>query len=104
MEEETAAFAVAAIRLCLPYPSDETDYDLLDTIVNHLRPKATEVGVWSDFSQNEEGYIDVDLKLQARDSLLNTLQVLRLKVSISLLWSLVYEYLLFSFCLDTKHV
>lgn len=72
-EQEAASFTVVSIDVVLV---ETTDYDLLDSIVNHLRPKTTCVLVWEADSYNSER-----LKLLARDAFLNNLQTCGLMVS-----------------------
>ncbi|KAH7708263.1 hypothetical protein AAVH_24484 [Aphelenchoides avenae] len=67
--QEAACFAVERIDFDSP-----TEYDLLDSIVNHLRPRRVY------FSDEEPPFNGEDLKLLARDSFLNNLQICRLTV------------------------
>lgn len=75
--QETASFSVVSIDFDLP---DDTDYGLLDSIVNHLRPKSTGVYV-REYSWQENGRYSEDLKVLARDSFLNNVQTCHLDVS-----------------------
>ncbi|KAH7695671.1 hypothetical protein AAVH_37266, partial [Aphelenchoides avenae] len=69
--QEGAAFTVVSVELELP---GTTDYDVLDSIVNHLRPRTTKpVHVWPE-SWHENGYNSERLKFLARQSFLNNLQ------------------------------
>ncbi|KAH7704031.1 hypothetical protein AAVH_28781 [Aphelenchoides avenae] len=70
-----AVFTVVIVDFRL---ADDTDYDVLDSIVNHLRPRTTEeVHVWPD-SWHEYGHNSEYLKLLDRESFLNNLQTCRL--------------------------
>ncbi|KAH7697979.1 hypothetical protein AAVH_34932 [Aphelenchoides avenae] len=76
---EAAAFAVVNIRFRL---ADDTDYGVLDSIVNHLRPTATKVHI-DKYSWQENGDNDTDrkyLELLVRESFLTNLQTCRLTV------------------------
>lgn len=73
--QKAAVFAVERIELD---PPEVTDYDLLDSVVNHLRPKTT----YDCFSWAECGYGREELKLLARKSFLNNLQTVRSMVSV----------------------
>ncbi|KAH7707614.1 hypothetical protein AAVH_25144 [Aphelenchoides avenae] len=71
---QETAFTVVSVKLELP---ETTDYDLLDSIVNHLRPRTTEeVQVWPD-SWYENGYKSERVKLLARDSFRNNVHTCR---------------------------
>ncbi|KAH7703640.1 hypothetical protein AAVH_29189 [Aphelenchoides avenae] len=73
--QEDAIFIVERINFCL---TDDTDYDVLDSMVNHIRPRTTtEVDVWAD-SWHEDGVSSKYLKVLARDSFLNSLKICRL--------------------------
>ncbi|KAH7678390.1 hypothetical protein AAVH_41711 [Aphelenchoides avenae] len=74
--QEAAVFTVVSIEL---YGLGNTDYDVLDSIVNHLRPRAMSFDV-GESSWHENGYKSEDLKLLARESFLNNLQICRLEV------------------------
>lgn len=93
--QETADFTVVRVDCKLTYdtndvdweayydgaeidPPDTTDYDALDAIVNHLRPKTADFNVkessWQENRHNE---------LVSRDSFLNNLETCDVSVSIS---------------------
>ncbi|KAH7724710.1 hypothetical protein AAVH_07851 [Aphelenchoides avenae] len=74
--QEAAVFTVVDIDFSL---TDFTHYNVLDSTVNHLRPRAM-LFVAGKSSWHENGYKSEDLKLLARDSFLNNLQTIRLAV------------------------
>ncbi|KAH7723046.1 hypothetical protein AAVH_09519 [Aphelenchoides avenae] len=74
--EEAAVFTVVSIYFD---GKEAKDYDVLDTIVNHLRPTTMDVHV-KESSWNENGYNEEKLELLARESFLNNLQNCRLIV------------------------
>ncbi|KAH7707802.1 hypothetical protein AAVH_24957 [Aphelenchoides avenae] len=73
--KEAAVFTVVIVHFRL---ADDTDYDVLDSIVNHLRPRTTvEVYLFPD-SWHKYGHNRKRLKLLDRESFLNNLQTCRL--------------------------
>ncbi|KAH7697303.1 hypothetical protein AAVH_35614, partial [Aphelenchoides avenae] len=72
MAQKTAAFTVVKIDGVL---AEATDYDLLDSVVTHIRPRTMFVPVWGANSYNGE-----QLKLLARDAFLNLLQTCGLRI------------------------
>ncbi|KAH7725108.1 hypothetical protein AAVH_07386 [Aphelenchoides avenae] len=84
--QKTARFTVVTLRLRgfdFGSPTDyeeATDYDVLDSIVNHLRPRTNEHIIVDDSSWRENGRNSKYLKVLARDSFLNNLQACRLRV------------------------
>ncbi|KAH7707613.1 hypothetical protein AAVH_25143 [Aphelenchoides avenae] len=75
--QEAAVFTVVSIDFDL---TDDTDYDVLDSIVNHLRPRTTEDIHVRESSWRENGHNSKRLKLLARESFLNNLQTCCLNV------------------------
>ncbi|KAH7708766.1 hypothetical protein AAVH_23983 [Aphelenchoides avenae] len=75
MRRKNAAFTVVDINFDL---TDTKDYDLLDSIVNHLRPKTAGVLVDDSSSYVDDPHKNEGLKLVARGSFLNNLQTCRL--------------------------
>ncbi|KAH7695775.1 hypothetical protein AAVH_37163 [Aphelenchoides avenae] len=74
--QETACFTVVEIGLI----GLKADYDVIDSIMNHLRPRAMVVHAQGS-SWRENGNYDETLHLLDRDSFLNSLQICRLEVS-----------------------
>ncbi|KAH7707612.1 hypothetical protein AAVH_25142, partial [Aphelenchoides avenae] len=72
---EAADFTVVNIDLA---PRDTTDYGVLDSIVNHLRPRTAEVYI-KESSWHANGYNSDYLALLVRDYFLNNLQICRLR-------------------------
>ncbi|KAH7706811.1 hypothetical protein AAVH_25958 [Aphelenchoides avenae] len=80
--QEASDFVVTWI--CFRQP-ETTDYDIFDSIVNHLRPRITGVGV-VECSWRGNGRYGKAVKLLARDSVLNHLQTCRLRVGSGVFW------------------
>lgn len=78
---EAASFAVVSIDFGLTDDTDDTDYDVLDSIVNHLRPRTTEAVDVEESFWHENGYDEEKLELLTRKSFLNNLHTCRLAVS-----------------------
>ncbi|KAH7696510.1 hypothetical protein AAVH_36419 [Aphelenchoides avenae] len=74
--QEAAAFTVVSIDFSL---AEDTNYGVLDSIVNHLRPRTTG-GQMESSLLHLNGY-SVNLELLARESFLNNLQTCHLDVS-----------------------
>ncbi|KAH7707807.1 hypothetical protein AAVH_24962 [Aphelenchoides avenae] len=74
--QEAAAFTVVSIDFSL---AEDTNYGVLDSIVNHLRPRTTG-GQMESSLLHLNGY-SVNLELLARESFLNNLQTCHLDVA-----------------------
>ncbi|KAH7719690.1 hypothetical protein AAVH_12807 [Aphelenchoides avenae] len=68
--QQAADFTVVCIEFD---PPETTDYVLLDSIVNRLRPRTT----YGHFMWTEDGYRGEELEFLARASFLNSLQIVR---------------------------
>lgn len=79
--QEAAAFTVVTIYFNIDI-GFSPDYDVFDSIVNHVRPKTTYVGAEGP-SRLEDGMNSEHMKLLARKSLLDSLRTCCLRVSSS---------------------
>lgn len=80
----SAAFTVVSIDFCL---TDDTDYGVVDSFVNYLRPRTTAAVHIEESLWQENGNSDIDRKyldLLVRESFLTNLQTCRLTVSYSI--------------------
>ncbi|KAH7721140.1 hypothetical protein AAVH_11376 [Aphelenchoides avenae] len=76
----TIYFHIEDLELCVDCPI-ETDYEVFDSIVDHVRPKTTLI-VAEGYGWHENAMNNVDMKALARQSLLNTLQTCCLRVRV----------------------
>ncbi|KAH7698833.1 hypothetical protein AAVH_34069 [Aphelenchoides avenae] len=83
--QKTASFTVIILRSLgfdFGWRTDyeaTPDYDVLDSIVDHLRPRTNQHVIIDDSSWRENGHNSKYLKALARDSFLNSLQTCRLR-------------------------